>query len=126
MNTKRDFTITEHDGPKTCLWKIMQGRDWTTTAELIEALKHTRYSASTYKALLSSTKVGFLERIEHPMEHGRVGRKYRLIEGAPKPPRENVKITSKERQAKVGNLPRFSTYGASTSVRSLAISPWDK
>lgn len=122
MDIQKNFTITEYDGPRTCLWKILQGKDWTATADMMEALKHTRYSRGTFATLLHSSKLDFIQKRDCVLPCGRVGREYCLIPDAPKPPRENVKITTKERQQRTGERPRFSTYH--TTATCVAAGPW--
>lgn len=86
-----DLTITEEDGPMTCIWKVTYGKGWMTSTDILAALKDTHYKPQTFRGRLHKLpKDVFRQRCSGGGGNGKL-MEYYAIEGQTMPPEVNRK-----------------------------------
>lgn len=120
MDTKTEFIITPNDGANTCLWKILQGRDWLPTYQIVELLADCHYSPAKIRQALAVAPASLIEKREIRTEMNRKAMEYRLVKDAEQPAPEKVRTTKKQRDYERG---RYSGVSALADFAALALRP---
>lgn len=87
MKQELDLTVRATDGPMVCIWKVMYGKGWLTSPQVMRLLEGCHFARSTLRNKLSAIPKHIVESriLEGTESYFKSAKEYRVVDGSEMP-----------------------------------------